>query len=45
MPLRSLLEKDERVALTDEDLDQAFDLERSVHNTGAVFEALAAVEA
>jgi adenylosuccinate lyase len=40
---RSLLEKDERVRLREEDLDEVFDLARAVRNTGATFEALAAV--
>jgi adenylosuccinate lyase len=41
---RSLLDKDERVPLTGEDLDEVFDLTRSVRNAGATFEALDAVE-
>jgi adenylosuccinate lyase len=40
---RSLLEKDERVGLRDEDLDEVFDLARAVRNTGATFAALDAV--
>ena len=44
VPLRSLLEKDERVALTPEQLDNAFSLDRSLRNVGAVFAALDAVE-
>jgi adenylosuccinate lyase len=41
---RSLLEADERVPLTDEQLDEAFSLERALRNVGSVFEALEAVE-
>jgi adenylosuccinate lyase len=41
---RALLEKDERVTLSAAELDEAFSLERSLRNTGAVFEALDAVE-
>jgi adenylosuccinate lyase len=41
---RSLLEKDERVPLSPAELDAAFDLDRSLRNVGAVFEAVAAVE-
>jgi len=41
---RSLLDKDERVRLTGEELDDVFDLTRAVRNTGATFEALDAVE-
>ena len=37
---RTLLEKDARVPLTAEALDDAFSLERALRNTGAVFEAL-----
>jgi hypothetical protein len=35
-----LLEKDARVPLSAEQLDEAFSLERALRNTGAVFEAL-----
>jgi adenylosuccinate lyase len=42
---RSLLEKDERVRLGEEDLDEVFDLARAVRNTGATFAALDAVDA
>jgi adenylosuccinate lyase len=42
---RSLLEKDERVRLGEDDLDEVFDLARAVRNTGATFAALDAVEA
>jgi adenylosuccinate lyase len=41
---RSLLEKDDRVPLTGEELDEVFDLTRAVRNTGATFAALDAVE-
>jgi adenylosuccinate lyase len=41
---RSLLEADERVPLTDEQLDEAFSLERALRNVGSVFEALETVE-
>jgi adenylosuccinate lyase len=41
---RSLLEKDERVPLTDAQLDAAFDVERAVHRAGDVFAALDALE-
>ena len=44
-PSARLLEKDERVRLTEEDLDEVFDLARAVRNTGATFEALDAVDA
>jgi adenylosuccinate lyase len=37
---RTLLEKDARVPLTAEVLDDAFSVERALRNTGAVFEAL-----
>ena len=37
---RTLLEKDARVPLSAEQLDEAFSLERALYNTGAVFEAL-----
>jgi adenylosuccinate lyase len=43
VPFRSVLEKDPRVLLTGEQLDDAFSIERSLRNTGAVFEALDAV--
>jgi adenylosuccinate lyase len=42
---RSLLEKDDRVPLGDEQLDDVFDLTRAVRNAGLTFDALAAVEA
>jgi adenylosuccinate lyase len=45
VPFRSLLDKDERVALSDAALDDVFDLAHAVRNTGPTFEALAAVEA
>ena len=45
VPLRSLLDKDERVPLTDAQLDDIFDLARSIRNTGAIFDALDTVEA
>jgi adenylosuccinate lyase len=41
---RSLLEKDDRVRLRDEQLDEVFDLTRAVRHAGATFDALAAVE-
>jgi adenylosuccinate lyase len=37
---RSLLEKDDRVPLTSDELDEVFDLTRAVRNTGATFAAL-----
>ena len=40
---RSVLEKDERVTVGAEALDQAFSLDRSLRHTGAVFEALEGV--
>ncbi len=40
---RTLLEKDRRVPLGVEALDEAFSLERSLRHTGVVFEALAAL--
>jgi adenylosuccinate lyase len=43
VPFRSVLEKDPRVLLTGDQLDDAFSIERSLRNTGAVFEALDAV--
>jgi adenylosuccinate lyase len=42
---RSLLEKDERVTIGPDALDEAFSLERSLRHIGVVFEALEAVEA
>ena len=42
---RSLLEKDERVTIGSDALDEAFSLERSLRHIGAVFDALEAVEA
>ena len=42
---RSLLEKDERVTLGSDALDEAFSLERALRHIGAVFDALEAVEA
>jgi adenylosuccinate lyase len=44
VPFRSLLEKDDRVRLSEAQLDEAFDLDRAIRHTGTVFEALAAVE-
>jgi adenylosuccinate lyase len=41
---RSLLEKDERVPLGGEALEEAFSLERSLRHTGAVFDALDALD-
>jgi adenylosuccinate lyase len=41
---RSLLEADGRVPLDGAALDEAFSLERSLRNTGAVFDALEGVE-
>jgi adenylosuccinate lyase len=41
---RALLEADPDVRLSSAELDEAFDLARSLHNIDAVFEALAAVE-
>jgi adenylosuccinate lyase len=41
---RSLLEADERVPLDASVLDEAFSLDRALRNTGAVFDALDAVE-
>ena len=43
IPFRTLLEKDPRVTLAPEALEEAFSLERALRNTGAVFEALEAV--
>ncbi len=37
---RSLLEKDDRVTVGAEALDEAFSLARALRNTGAVFDAL-----
>ena len=45
LPFRALLEKDERVPLSPAELDAAFDLDRALRHVGAVFEAVAAVEA
>ena len=45
MGLRSLLEKDERVPLTEAQLDDVFDLARAIRNTGAIFDALDTVDA
>jgi adenylosuccinate lyase len=42
---RSLLEKDERVTIGGDALDEAFSLERSLRHTGAIFDALDAVAA
>jgi adenylosuccinate lyase len=42
VPFRSLLEADERVTVGAAVLDRAFDLDRSLRHTGAVFEALEA---
>jgi adenylosuccinate lyase len=42
---RSLLEKDERVPLSEAKLDEVFDLTRAVRNAGSTFDALYAVEA
>jgi adenylosuccinate lyase len=39
-PFRSVLEADDRVPLTPEQLDEAFSLERSLANAGAVLDAL-----
>jgi adenylosuccinate lyase len=44
VPFRSLLEKDARVQLSAVELDDAFDLARSLRNVGAIFAALDAVE-
>ena len=41
---RSLLEKDERVTIGSEALDEAFSLDRALRNTGALFDALDAVD-
>ena len=43
-PFRSLLEADPEVAVDDAVLDEAFSLERSLRNTGRIFEALEEVE-
>jgi adenylosuccinate lyase len=40
IPFRTLLEKDPRVTLSAEALDDAFSLERALRNTGGVFDAL-----
>lgn len=40
---RELITADDRVTLSDDDLNRAFDLERSLANIGAVFEALEAL--
>jgi adenylosuccinate lyase len=40
---RELIAADERVTLSDAELDRAFDLQRSLANIGAVFEALEAL--
>jgi adenylosuccinate lyase len=42
---RSLLEKDERITIGPDALDEAFSLERSLRHIGAVFDALEAVPA
>ncbi len=42
-PFRELIEADGRVSLTDDELDRAFDLRRSLANIGTVFEALDAL--
>ena len=42
-PFRSVLEEDERVPLTAEQLDEAFSLERALSRIGPVFEALEGV--
>jgi len=39
-PFRELLEADDRVAVARELLDDAFDLQRSLQHSGAVFDAL-----
>ncbi|HEX8771837.1 MAG TPA: adenylosuccinate lyase [Acidimicrobiales bacterium] len=42
-PFRSVLEDDDRVKLTPENFDEAFSLQRSLRNTGAIFDALEGV--
>ncbi len=42
-PLRDLLETDPRVIVAPDLLDEAFDLQRSLRHTGAVFDALDAI--
>jgi adenylosuccinate lyase len=44
-PFRTVLEEDERVPLGPEQLGEAFNLYRALRNTGAVFDALADVDA
>ena len=39
-PFRAVLEDDDRVTLTPEQLDEAFSLERALRNTGPIFDAL-----
>ncbi|MDQ6927769.1 MAG: adenylosuccinate lyase [Actinomycetota bacterium] len=39
-PFRSVLEDDARVTLDDKELDEAFSLQRSLRNTGAIFDVL-----
>ena len=39
-PFRTVLESDERLPLTPEQLDEAFSLQRALRNAGAVFDAL-----
>jgi adenylosuccinate lyase len=41
---RRLLEDDQEVSLDGAELDEAFDLKRSLRNVDAVFEALAAID-
>ena len=43
-PFRSVLEADDRVPLTPEQLDEAFSLQRSLRNAGAVLDALEDVD-
>jgi len=44
-PFRSVLDADDRVPLTPEQLDDAFSLERSLRNAGSVLDALEEVDA
>jgi adenylosuccinate lyase len=44
MPFRTLLEKDPRVTLDDQQLDEAFSLARALRHAGRTVDALAAVD-
>jgi adenylosuccinate lyase len=43
-PFRSVLEEDDRVKLTGDEFDDAFSLQRSLRNTGAIFDALEGIQ-